>query len=82
MSQDLPLSGEVDHHLVVHHLIRLLGRRPTPDEVARFRPRPASPVASPRIATPSATSSSAEPSAPTPRLRLVPSPRPPSDNHQ
>jgi hypothetical protein len=74
MSQDLPLSGEVDHHLVVHHLIRLLGRRPTPDEVARFRAGAAS-----LVAPPSATSSSAEPSAPTPRLRLVPSPRPPSD---
>jgi hypothetical protein len=81
MSENLPLFGEVEDHLVVHHLIRLLGRRPTPDEIARFRPAPASPVATPS-ATPSATSSSTEPSEPRPRLRLVPSPRPPSDTHR
>jgi hypothetical protein len=72
MSQDLPLPREVDDHLVVHHLIRLLGRRPTPDEVARFRTGPASPAGT------SAPLSS--PSEPT-RLR-VPLPRPASDTHR
>jgi hypothetical protein len=73
MSQDLPLSREVDDHVVVHHLIRLLGRRPTPQEVAQFRAASTSP-----FAAPSATSSPSSQSEPG-RWHRVPRPRPSGD---